>query len=166
LSNLVSGPNSIEKGLTTADEICRIYNAQPLDEIADDCIIINIDKKYETPRGANAIYDARKGVWAINKNEVVNKDGSIKRRYVLSEYCGLIVGVFKVDKWYTQNWGYTAKAKRHGQTRPGLAFEGSPAPDDIRNLSLNKSIAHRKKRGSATAHRLTLKTPNILSGKP
>ena len=163
LSNLVSGHNSIEKGLMTAEEICRIYNAQPLNAMPDDCIIININRKYERASGANAIYDATKGTWAINKNKVLNKDGTIKRKYVLSEYRGLIVEVFEVERWYTKTRGYTPKSKRHGQTRQGLAFEGIVAPSHIRTMYLNKSIAHHKKRGAATAHRLTLNASNNSS---
>ena len=45
LSNVVLGHNSIEKGLMTADEIVRLYNAPPLNSIDANCIIININKK-------------------------------------------------------------------------------------------------------------------------
>ena len=30
----------------TTNEIIRLYNAEPLDEIGKDCVIININKKY------------------------------------------------------------------------------------------------------------------------
>jgi hypothetical protein len=156
IKNITGGHKSIEKGLMTSDEIIRLYNAEKLDSIDDNCIIININKKYERGKGENAIYEATKGTWAINKNQVMDKNNNPKRKYVLSEYRGLIVEVFEVDKWFIQERGYTSKAKRHGETRKGVAFEGKVADDDIRNLYINKSIAHHKKRGAATAHRLKL----------
>ena len=47
LSNIVSGHNSIEKGLMTSDEIERLYNAQPLNEMGSDCVLININRTYK-----------------------------------------------------------------------------------------------------------------------
>ena len=88
----------------------------------------------------------------------MNKDKSIIRKYVLSEHRGLIVEVFEVERWYQKSRGYGSKSKRHGEVRQGLAFDGHVAPSHIRELYLNKSIAHHKKRGAATAHRLTLNT--------
>ena len=156
LSNQVSGHSSIEKGLMTSEEIIRLYNAEPLNYIPENCIIININRKYERGKGENAIYEATKGIWAINKNKVVDENGNILRKYVLSEYRGLIVEVFEVDRWFPQNRGYNPRAKKYGETRGGIAFEGNVANDQIRNLYINKSIAHRKKKGAATAHRLKL----------
>jgi hypothetical protein len=74
--------------------------------------------------------------------------------YVLAEYKGIIVEVYEVievnhngqpEKWYSvpgykNRWG----------------FHGSPAPEQVRNNYLNKSIAHHKKRGSANPIRYTL----------
>jgi hypothetical protein len=47
LSNKVGGHNSVDKGLMTSEEIKILYNAQPLDKIGDDCILININIKYK-----------------------------------------------------------------------------------------------------------------------
>lgn len=156
LSNKVGGHNSIEKGLMTSDEIKRLYNAQPLDALPPDCILININKRYKRGSGENAIFEATKGTWGIDKKHLYDKYGNIKRKYVLSEYRGLIVEVFKVERWFPQERGYNPRAKKFGQTRIGVAFEGAVADDEIRKLYINKSIAHHKKRGQATAHRLEL----------
>lgn len=156
LSNKVGGHNSIEKGLMTSEEIKRLYNAEPLNELSTDCILININKRYKRGNGENAIFEATKGTWTINKKHLQDEQGNIKRKYVLSEYRGLIVEVFKVDRWYLQERGYNPSAKRFGQTRIGVAFDGIVAEDDIRKLYINKSIAHHKKQGQAIAHRLKL----------
>jgi len=124
--------------------------------MGNDCILININKRYKRGSGANAIYDATKGIWAIGKGNVVSKNGEILRKYVLSEYRGFIVEVFEVDNWYEEERGYTPKASKYGETRLGLSFTGKVARASIRDMYINKSIAHKKKRGSATAHRLAL----------
>ncbi|GAB3710159.1 hypothetical protein GCM10027592_46900 [Spirosoma flavus] len=156
LSNKVGGHNSIEKGLMTCEEVKGLYNAEPLDDLPQDCVIININRKYERGYGENAIYNATKGTWAINKAELQDSKGNILRKYVLSEYKGLIVEVFKVSRWFTQMREYNPTAKRHGQMRSGMAFEGAVAEPSVRNQYINKSIAHRKLKGSASAHRFNL----------
>lgn len=150
LSNVIGGHNSIEKGLMTSEEIKRLYNAQPLDKIGSDCILININKKYERGKGGQSIYQATKETWTISKNKLS------QLKYVLSEYRGLIVEVFEVEKWYEKNRGFGPKAKRHGQTKIGYGFNGVPAPYEIRSQYINKSIAHTKKKGAASAIRYNL----------
>ena len=150
LSNKVGGHNSIEKGLMTSEEIVRLYNAEKLDKIDNDCILININKKYQRGKGEDSIYNATKETWTIRKDKLPNL------KYVLSEYRGLVVEVFEVKKWYDKERGFTSKAKRHGQTKIGYGFDGEVAPDEIRSKYINKSIAHTKKRGAASAIRYNL----------
>ena len=150
LSNKVVGHNSIEKGLMTSEEIVRLYNAQPLDKIGTDCILININRKYERGKGGQSIYQTTKETWTIRKSRLS------QLKYVLSEYRGLIVEVFKVEEWYEKERGYLPHSKKYGQTKVGYGFNGVPAPDEIRNLYINKSIAHTKKRGAASAIRYNL----------
>lgn len=150
LSNIVGGHNSIEKGLMTSEEIIRLYNAQPLDKIGTDCILININRKYERGKGGQSIYQATKETWTIRKSRLN------QLKYVLSEYRGLIVEVFEVVEWYEKERGYLPHPKKFGQTKIGYGFNGFPAPEEIRNLYLNKSIAHTKKKGAASAIRYNI----------
>ena len=134
LSNLVLGHKSYAFGLMTAEEIQRKYSAEPLKELDNGCVIININKTYKRAKGSKNYYEATKEAWAISDKRIP----TIK--YVLSEYRGFIVEVFKVDNdgWY--------KIKDHnGRQRWG--FNGRPAPENIRSKYLNCSI--NKKRGAA-----------------
>lgn len=144
LSNLVSGHNSIEKGLMTSDEIIRLYNADPLNKMGDDCIIININRKYKQAFKNQSIYSATKETWTINKKKLD------KIKYVLSEYKGLIVEVFIVNVWYPKEREYNKGAKNFGKTKIGYGFNGVVADSKIRDLYLNKSIVHLKKKGEAS----------------
>jgi len=140
LTNDVLGMHSIEKGLMTSDEIIRRYNAEPLKDMDSDCIIININKNYKRGLGKDGIYKATRACWSINKNKLVDKDGNILRKYVLSEFHGLIVEVFQVDRWYQEERGYGQKAKKYGETKLGMCFDGKIAPENIRSKYINKSI--------------------------
>jgi len=150
LTNIVNGHNSIEKGLMTSEEIKRLYNAHPLDKIGNDCVLININRKYERGKGGHSIYQATKETWTIRKSRLK------QLKYVLSEYRGLIVEVFEVLEWYEKERGYLPTSKKYGQTKIGYGFNGKRAADEIRNKYINKSIAHAKKRGAASAIRYNL----------
>ena len=158
LTNEVTGHNSIEIGMMTADEVMRKYNAQPLNELHNSVVIININRKYKLVRdealqvnpkysGKDLIYESVKQAWVIGKRRDAVE-------YVLAEYKGIIVEVYEViekningktEKWYQvsgfkNRWG----------------FHGRRAPHHIREEYLNKSIAHHKKRGAANPIRFSL----------
>lgn len=177
LTNQQGGHNSIEKGLMTSEAIIQKYNAEPLDKIANDCVLININRTYNTlkknarKQGINidptAIYQATKETWFIGKNKVN------QLKYVLSEYKGLIVEVFKVDDngWYVKQRGKN-KTVRDENKKPilddkgqrkkeiveedGYGFNGEIAPDSIRKLYINKSVAHKKTKAQANVIRYEL----------
>ncbi|WP_226063315.1 LEM-3-like GIY-YIG domain-containing protein [Kaistella polysaccharea] len=150
LSNQVGGHNSIGKGLMTTDELIRLYNAKPLHEIGSDCIMININRKYQRGNSVQSIQDATKETWTIRKSRL----NQIK--FVLSEYRGLIVEVFEVINWYEKERGFLPTSKRYGETKIGFGFNMKIASEEIRNLYINKSVAHTKKKGAASAIRYNL----------
>lgn len=139
--NIQGGTNSIEKGLMTSNEIIRLYNAQPLEQLEANCLIININRSYKRGAGAEAIYSATKEIWKINKDRLESIE------YVLSEYRGLIVEVFEVSEWYEKERGYNPGAKKYGQTYIGYGFNGTIANEEVRSRYINKSISHVKKKG-------------------
>lgn len=167
LLNEQGGHNSVEKGLMTSEEIIRLYNAEPLDYIESNCVIININKTYKRGNGADAIYQATKETWFIGKVKVK------QLKYVLSEYRGLIVEVFEVEDngWY-EKLRPKNKTIRDANRKPildangkrkieivqaiGYGFNGNIAPNEIRDLYVNKSVAHKKSRGQANVIRYNL----------
>ena len=167
LSNIAGGHNSIEKGLMTSEEIIRLYNAQPLNEIGADCVLININKTYKRGNGTNPIYQATKETWLISEWKLP------QIKYVLSEYRGLIVEVFEVDDngWYEKLRPKNktirdengqpvlddkGKKKKEVVEKIGYGFNGKPAPKEIRKLYINKSVAHKKTKGQANVIRYKL----------
>jgi len=141
LTNEVSGHHVAESGIMTTDEIERLYNAERLDKVERNCIIININGQYNRAMGTHAIYIATKEAWKIGKNRL--KD----IKYVLSEYRGIIIEVFEVEKWYEVTRTYGPHCKNAGECYTAYGFEGKIADKPVRDLYLNKSIADRKVKG-------------------
>lgn len=141
LTNEVSGHHVAESGIMTTDEIERLYNAERLDKIGDDCVVININKRYNRACGSDKIYQATKQAWRIGKN----RTKSI--HFVLSEFRGLIVEVFKVEEWYEITRTYGDNCKNAGGKYTAYGFNGKVADNSIRKLYINKSIADRKVQG-------------------
>lgn len=135
-SNIVDGHHVGHKGLMTTDEIIRVHNAEPLEKLEHSVIIININKKYNRGNSSDAIYLATKQAWVVGEH----RRNTVQ--YALSEYSGIIIEVFQIEEWYPI---YIPNAKR--QNRWG--FNGTVAGNDVRDLYINKSIAHTKKKGAA-----------------
>lgn len=150
LTNAVNGHHSAESGLMTANEIKRLYSAESLNCIGKDCVIININGQYSRGMGHDAIYGATKEIWRIGKDRIKGL------KYVLSEYRGLIIEVFKVDEWYPKERPYNSNSKKAGQTYTGYGFNGHIAEDEVRNKYINKSITHKKVKGRSNPISYTL----------
>lgn len=136
LSNIMEGHYAENRGLMTSDEIIRRYNAKPLNTLLHPAIIININKKYSRGNSSEDIYLATKEAWVVGKQK---RDIT---KYALSEYAGIIIEVFEIKEWYNV---VTEDNKRNNR----WGFNGIVASDEVRNLYINKSIAHTKKKGAA-----------------
>ncbi len=141
LTNLVAGHKHLE-GLMSAGEIIQRYNAEPLQEMGEDCVLININKSYKRFSEDDAIYKATKEAWVISKWR------QKRLKYALAEYRGIIVGVFQINEWYS------VELPNRKRLRSG--FNGEEAPQEVKELYLNKSVAHIKKKGAANPIRYSL----------
>lgn len=140
LTNEVAGHGSEFYGFKSCDDLIRQYNAQPLDELKHEVVIININKKYLSNTSA---YEATKEAWVISESRLSELE------YALAEYQGVIVGVYSIQEWYPVKTSNNKRNSRWG-------FNGVEAPDAVQQLYLNKSIAHHKVRGAANPIRYNL----------
>lgn len=144
LTNIVSGHDSNFYGIKTTNEIMRQYNAPKLEVLLHEVIIININKKYAQARATSEnIYQATKQAWVVSENRRSNV------LYALSEYQGIIIGVYKIINWYPVTTDNNKSNKRWG-------FNGEIATEEISSHYLNKSIMHVKKQGAANPIRFKL----------
>lgn len=120
-----SGHYSDLYGVMSLEEVIRRYQALPLETIPNDCVIININKKYSRKSNAHDVYQATKEAWVIAAKRIGDPKKPLLK-YVLSEYDSVIVGVFEVQYWYKvgRKWG----------------FEGKVASESIRSLYYNRRI--------------------------
>jgi uncharacterized protein len=129
ITNRVLGHHAYQSGIMTTDEIIRLYNAEPLTQIEDSIIFININKQYKRGFSVENIYQATKASWVIAKHKIE------KLKFVLSEYRGLIVEVFEVDEWYE-----VPTVDKNGKDKIRWGFNGKVAPDETRRKYINKSV--------------------------
>ena len=142
LTNEVLGHGAFKFGLMTANEIISTYNAQPLESLYHNVIMININGSYERANGGVSIYESTKQAWVIGEKRLPNI------QYALADYRGIIVGVYLIKDWY--------KVILPGSKRTRWGFNGEEASDEIKALYLNKSVKHTKKRGAANPIRYNL----------
>ena len=101
--NIQGGINSIEKGLMNAEEIARKYNAEPLDRMTKECVIININSSYKRASGENRIYQATKEIWKMkDPRKSYGFDGQVAPDIIRDKYINKSV----------------AHKKKHGASNP------------------------------------------------
>lgn len=142
LMNEVLGHGAFKFGIMTANEIISTYNAQPLESLHHNVIMININGSYERAKGGVSIYESTKQAWVIGEKRLPGL------QYALADYRGIIVGVYSIKDWY--------KVILPGSKRTRWGFNGEEASDEIKALYLNKSVKHTKKRGAANPIRYIL----------
>jgi len=147
LSNKMGGHHAVEFGVMTANEIIGKYNAAPLYEMDSAAVIININKTYKRGLGMDAVYNATKESWVI----AISRINSKSLKYVLSEYKGLIVEVYRVIEWYPVD-----SVNRSGKPTIRWGFKGEVAEEDMRGKYINRSVAHLKKQGTSNPIRFNL----------
>ena len=130
LSNIQGGHHSFINGIQTVEELEAIYGSKEetlgyFEQTDYKLLVININKTMEP----GSLYESTRSSWKLVESRAKKVD------YVLSEYHGVIIDVFKPERWL--------KVKN----RPRIEFEGEKVKDPkILELFLNKKIE--KKHGS------------------
>ena len=66
-----------------------------LSDITDNIVVIRINKTYYEGISAEALYDYTRGIWKRSLKTVSEAD------YALSVVYGIVVEVYKIDRWMT-----------------------------------------------------------------
>jgi hypothetical protein len=170
LTNEQSGHDPLGNGLMTIGEIRGRYEAVPLKEMGDDCIIININKSYKRGFGSDRIYEATRKYWIPRqlsrkriadkkaKGEVVTEkdikllepsiDKDIVHLTILEKVIGTNIKAKYVLSDYRKLIVEVFEVKRwlllELKTQKGKekawCFEGIIAPPKIRDKYIHKSI--------------------------
>ena len=124
-----SGHDSHEFGVLSLKEVFRKFQAPILNTISNDCVIININRKFRRDSTFD-IYGATKKEWVIAAWRIGNPEKPTLK-YVLSEYESSIIEVFEVQRWYKigKRWG----------------FDGKVAPENIKSLYVDHRVLKKAK---------------------
>ena len=129
----IQGGYAIERGVNNAEVLQRELSYEIFEDIDNlKYCIIKINDYHLNER--NGVYETVRKAWKVNLNRIN------KIPYVLASHNGVIVDVFKVDRWY------------NAPDRPGRCmFDGVQAPEEIRKLFVNKRLPkHYMKKGMAS----------------
>lgn len=111
--------------------------------ITDPVMVIRIQRGFRPDMSAQELYEITRGVWVVG----MRRD---EARYVLAVYNRVVLEVYTVDAWHSAgSTEYTTRPYEHVH-RPGRwEFTGQPAPDDVRQRYLGKSVDGLWTRGAA-----------------
>lgn len=121
LTNIQGGYSS-DRGVNNAEVLQRVLSCEEFEESNDiKYCIIKINDYWMNERGS--VYETVRKHWRVNLNRVK------KIPYVLASHNSIVIEVFEVDQWYL------------AEDVPGRSmFDGHVAPDNIRNLFINKRL--------------------------
>ena len=133
LTNIQSGISS-DRGVNNAEVLQRILSLEEFDDVdeIDYCLIKINNTENITERGS--VYEAVRKHWKVNLNRIQ------KIPYVLAVNYGVVIGVFKAEKWFVSK-----------EIPDRCEFYGEEAEENIKKLFINKRIPkHYMKKGMAS----------------
>lgn len=134
LTNIMGGHHSDVYGLQTLEELNEKLTTGVLDveNLEDSILCINVNQR----RHEGDLYEAVRGNWPLAQSTAETVD------YVVAEYGGVIIGVFKPQRWYQAEPDPDKADKRRSWTR----FDG----EEVTNPEILGRYLH--KRLPAKAH--------------
>jgi hypothetical protein len=134
LSNKVRGYESNQFGRVSLKEIKARHESEPVD-IKDKVILLRINHLYRYDISDDELYEATSGVWKVGKRRE-------KASYAFAVLYGLVREVYEIHEWVPAGTSKYSYRDRHEIERPGRwEFVGQKAPDAVRNMYLDKSVA-------------------------
>lgn len=115
-----------------------------VDDIADDIVIIKINRSYNPNMSALELYDITRGCW---KRRI---DSVSSAKYALATVYGEVVEVYKIDYWLPspalnrETIPYDAEVEKRR-----IGFFGSVADQKVREKYIGKSVKNFFKKGEA-----------------
>lgn len=145
LTNIMGGHHSDENGLQTLEELNEKLTTGPLDveNLEDSILSVTVNQR----RKDGNLYEAVRGNWPAAQATAETVD------YVVAEYGGVIIGVFKPQRWYQADPDPNKTEKKRSWTR----FDGEEVTDpEILDRYLYKRLPA-KARGSQGSFRYFFK---------
>jgi hypothetical protein len=139
LTNLQGGHGSIERGPMTAEEIVELYTLEEA-VFHHKLIVIDVNRSYSRRRVSTRsnLLDAVRFMWRLNLHRAKKCD------YVLAQRGGVIIGVFRPEKWLPatpENFPEFAELICSSDAPKRIGFKGHEVTDArVKSLYINKRI--------------------------
>lgn len=119
-------------------------------EIEEKAILIRINKTFQKSMDRQALYDYTRGRWKVNTDRAKNAE------YAIAVFKGIVQEVYEIEDWHKAG---TTDSSRKINDKPELnstkslsgryEFTGKPAPKEIREKYILKSVKHYFVRGNS-----------------
>lgn len=139
ITNVMGGHGSRDCGLAHTSVIASIYSAPKAPEIDVAALLIRIPQLWTPQMRPDALLEATSGWWRVGENRV-------RAKYAFAVSAGVVRQVYRIDSWRQRRKGDRDWKHDIGK-KPRWGFAGAPA-SELRAY-LNKSVAHRFKKGQA-----------------
>ena len=122
-------------GRIPLDELIHLYAADPA-TIVHPVLLIRINRLYRYDMTDQEFYEATRGVWYVGgRREKVD--------YALAVFRGIVREVYAVQEWHPAGTTPYVTDIHDRVNVPGRwEFTGVPAPDEVHDRYLNKSVEH------------------------
>lgn len=137
-TNIAGGHNNADRGAAHSKQIIQLYKAEEVDFKSDKIVEININREIEN----RSIYSATRFCWRLDRKRAEQAD------LVLAVFQGLVVGVFKPEKWLDVTSENFPDFEIEDAIKNRIGFIGVEASDDIKQRYLQKRMPKRP-RGAA-----------------
>ena len=128
LTNKVSGHEVAGKGLMSANEASKMYNAEPAEEITDPVMLFNLARTWTPEMSDEALYTYTHHAWKCYG------PARHKAKYAFAVSYNIVRAVYSIDRWRDRaapdhNWEEDQISKK-----PRLVFECDHAPHSNKEM--------------------------------
>jgi hypothetical protein len=135
LTNIRDGKGNIEHGSMTAEELVELYTLEEA-TLSHKLIIIDVNRSFNRRERARTIDGRENLLDAVRFRWVLNKKRAQQCDYVLAQRGGVILGVFRPEKWldatlenFPEFGASFSKLRKGEKRRKRIGFKGYQVSD-------------------------------------
>ncbi|MBK8232386.1 MAG: hypothetical protein IPK72_17845 [Candidatus Eisenbacteria bacterium] len=133
LTNAVRGWKSVQLGRVPLSELIAYYAPIPA-SIVHPVILIRINRLYRHGMSDHDLYEATRGVWKVG-------DRRLAAQYACAVFHAVVREVYTIESWHAAGTlPYTTRALADVSVPGRWEFVGTPAPADVRDLYVGRSV--------------------------
>jgi hypothetical protein len=133
LTNLVRGWDSSIVGRMSVEQLAALYDKTP-GIIIEPVLLIRINKLYRYGMSELELYEVTRGVWKVGTRRSY-------ATFAVAVYRGIVREVYAIKSWHRAGTTpYQTRLHAHVVDEERWEFIGAPAPQEIREKYIDKSV--------------------------